>query len=574
MTPENKKNEKRNRFQRLSAIARVTLVRLVDGGARASGKLFPNEDPLPNCDVLAQHGPTQFLSPNDPDFTDNSDQDLGTGAQTLPGSEQNSLRIRDAANPVIPVWASNSVWYQVYPLGFFDCVLHNGHEEPPEDRISALALWFDYLEELGVGVVLFNPLFESDSHGYDTTDYFKIDRRLGTVDAFRKVVQELHSRNIRVVLDGVFNHTGRNHAAFLDCREHGLQSEYATWYKLRPGSSPCGDSFEYSAWEGHYGLPELNHDDPGVKQMIFDVARFWLADVGVDGWRLDVAHEISPTFWREFAEVCTAARTDTCLVGELIHGDYRRWVSRDVLHSATNYQLSHSLWHSVVDRNYFEFVHSLQRCQELYGGLHLLEFVGNHDVQRLTSRLQEPGDHVLAHGALLFAAGGMPCLYYGDEYGMKGLGTKDGGALNDADLRKPALAPQQLTAEGQTMIKAVALMLEIRRQYACFQQGRVTVLANSNEQLAVVREDENHIGLVLFNCSAHAVDGFPQYVGLDAASARLLGGKVLQRVLCFSNGRQVQTSGTAAVDKVNQLVVDGGFLPSSMAVYTSTTTKL
>eukprot|EP00854_Cymbomonas_tetramitiformis_P001300 gene1300-1887_t len=186
-------------------------------------------------------------------------------------------------SPNIPAWASSSVWYQIYPLGFFDCSPQNDHTEPQEDKLSALAAWYDYLEELGVGVILFNPLFESDSHGYDTTDYFDVDRRLGTVAAFRK--------------------------------------------------------------------------------MIFDVAHFWLADVGVDGWRLDVAHEIEPAFWREFAATCTAARPDVFLVGELIHGDYRRWVAKGVLHSATNYQLSHALWHSVVDRNYFELVHSMQRCQ-------------------------------------------------------------------------------------------------------------------------------------------------------------------------------------------------------------------
>ncbi|KAK3286409.1 hypothetical protein CYMTET_6037 [Cymbomonas tetramitiformis] len=166
-------------------------------------------------------------------------------------------------SPNIPAWASSSVWYQIYPLGFFDCSPQNDHTEPQEDKLSALAAWYDYLEELGVGVILFNPLFESDSHGYDTTDYFDVDRRLGTVAAFRKVVQELHARNIRVVLDGVFNHTGRNHKAFLDCREHGLQSEYATWYKLRSGNSLCGDSFDYDAWEGHYNLPELNLEHPG-----------------------------------------------------------------------------------------------------------------------------------------------------------------------------------------------------------------------------------------------------------------------------------------------------------------------
>jgi len=421
----------------------------------------------------------------------------------------------------MPAWAADSVWYQIFPLGYFDCAHANDHQGPTRSASEGLARLgdddtLDHLVSLGVGVVLLNPIVESDTHGYDTADFFEVDRRLGTTEDFRAAVKKIHARGIRIVLDGVFNHVGRNHFAFRDVRDKGQSSKYCGWFHLDfsdGASSPFGDSFGYDAWEGHADLPRLNLDHPDVVRHCHDVARFWLSDVGVDGWRLDVAHEISPAFWRGFRAACLEAKPDMVLVGELIHGDYTAYVAEGVLCSGTNYQLSWPLWHSLVDRNYYELVHSLERSQNLYGGLKLLEFLGNHDTPRLASRLGDlagRGGHELALGGLLLGTEGMPCLYYGDEYGMEGWGTKDGGEERDRDLRRPP--PTDPTDEQRRRSDACAALLALRRRAPVFSRGAVTVASNSNEQMVLARSaGEDGTAIIAFNCAEEAQDGLPDY---------------------------------------------------------------
>jgi glycosidase len=251
-----------------------------------------------------------------------------------------------------PEWFEQGVMYQIYPLGtpgeggggFFGGVpATNDLTTKPTQKLLLLRKWYEHIKTLGVTSIYFSPLFESETHGYDTVDYFMIDRRVGDLESFKAILRELHELGIKVILDGVFNHTGRMFFAFQEIVKAGAnweQCEYKDWYFISEGNSTYGDAFAYRSWEGHEELPELNVENEQVRQYLFKVAKFWL-QMGVDGWRLDVAHELPPAFWRDFRTACTEANPEHVLLGEVIHGDYNTWVGpgKGLLHSGTNYQV-------------------------------------------------------------------------------------------------------------------------------------------------------------------------------------------------------------------------------------------
>ena len=344
---------------------------------------------------------------------------------------------------VLPEWANDAVFYQIFPLGYFGAPTVNDQSAKMVPRLKQIRDHYKHFQELGIDAVYFSPLFESGTHGYDTFDYFEIDRRLGDVKLFKQIVKELHEIGIKVVLDGVFNHTGKGHFAFQDLMKNGASdSEFANWYHVGVRrwdyegwcDAKTGSSFSYDCWEGHPVLPRLNLDEPAVRNHIFDIAKFWLEEVGIDGWRLDVAHEIEPDFWREFRKVCDSVDKDCLTVGEMIHGNYNDWVGHDRLHSGTNYQMSHATWHSLNEHNYEYFYNALRRENNLFNGLKLVNFLGNHDVKRIASNLDNPAHYTHAMVVLTLMKG-IPCLYYGDEFGMEGTpedGTDEHSGGDDA----------------------------------------------------------------------------------------------------------------------------------------------
>jgi len=426
----------------------------------------------------------------------------------------------------IPEWAEDAVFYQIFPLGFFGAPSYNEASAPMVPRLALIVKHLDYLQKLGVTAVYFSPLFESDTHGYDTADYFQIDRRLGDVKLFKQVVDQCHARDIKVVLDGVFNHTGRRHFAFLDLQAKGPEkSEYANWYILGARQNDyegwCSVEegafgFSYDCWEGHAMLPRLNLAEPAVRNHIFDVARYWLKDIGIDGWRLDVAHEISPDFWREFRTVCDEIDPNCLLVGEMIHGNYNNWVGNDRLHSGTNYQLSRAIWNCLNEANYDELMTALLREYKLYGGITLLNFLGNHDVARIASMLHEPGHYKLATAHMMLLPG-VPCLYYGDELGMEGRpGEGDDPACGGDDaMRRPMLSPVPDESWPWCAAERLAIteqMIQIKKQNKAFQVGVMDVNActYTGQQFIFIREAPTQKGIVVTNAANESIDPWPE----------------------------------------------------------------
>jgi glycosidase len=424
------------------------------------------------------------------------------------------MRIPQQPAAWIPGWARSAIFYHIYPLGFFGAPRKNDHQGQPEPRLADLRRWVDHLAGLGVTALYFGPLFESGSHGYDTVDYFSIDRRLGDLALFREVLGELHGRGIRVILDGVFNHTGRGFFAFRDIQDKGRESRYAGWYHIDwAGDSPYGDGFAYRGWDGHAALPVLNHANPDVRSYLFEVARMWLADVGVDGWRLDVAYEIGPEFWWEFRRVCKAARPDCFLVGELIHGDLRKWAAPDLLDGATNYQLYKAIHSSLNGRNFWELGAVMDRAVHaewgLYRDIGLLNFLGNHDVTRILSLLDNPA-HVYPALIFLLTAPGIPCLYYGDEVGMRGR-KQDG----DAALRQPMPATREEWPDADgNLYRAVAALASIRRSHAALTYGRYATLSASATSFGFLRAHSREAAVIALN-SGSAPDHLDCPVGKE-----------------------------------------------------------
>jgi len=416
-----------------------------------------------------------------------------------------------------PEWFDQGLMYQIYPLGtpgtggggFFGGVpATNDGVSSPTQKILNLRKWYTHLKELGVTSIYFSPLFESETHGYDTIDYFSIDRRVGDLESFKTIVRELHELGIKVILDGVFNHTGRGFFAFqalLKAGKNWAKSEYKDWYFIAEGNSTFGDPFAYRSWEGHEELPELNVENAQVREHLFKVAKFWLGEVGVDGWRLDVAHELPPSFWRDFRTVCTEANPEHVLLGEVIHGDYNTWVgpTKGLLHSGTNYQLSKALWSSLKEHNFWELDSAIQRDLMLYREMSLVNFLSNHDVARVATQLEdEPLLNKLAHFMLLTFRG-TPCIYYGDEVGVKGC-KEDGDAALRMKMVDPDVASGEWPAGGKELYDFIAKLVAFRNLHPALVCGAHQPLYHQNNEMVYARRtpDGSELLVIAVNSAA------------------------------------------------------------------------
>lgn len=320
------------------------------------------------------------------------------------------------------MWAYESVFYQIYPMGFAGAPFENDGVQ--RHGILKVIDWIPHIKKLGCNAVYFSPVFESDTHGYNTRDYKKLDVRLGTNEEFKRVCDGLHASGIRVVLDGVFNHVGRGHFAFQDVLKNRENSRYLGWFNINLGGNDAwNDGLWYEGWEGNYDLVKLNLRNNEVVEYLFDCVRFWIEYFGIDGIRLDVAYCLDEDFMRHLRSFTDGLKEDFFLLGEAVHGDYNRLVNDGMLHSATNYECYKGIYSALNSMNLFEIVHSLMRQfgpeqWTLYKGKHMLSFVDNHDVSRIASVLTNPRHVPLAY-ALAFGMPGIPCVYYGSEWGFK-----------------------------------------------------------------------------------------------------------------------------------------------------------
>lgn len=393
------------------------------------------------------------------------------------------------------MWYDESVIYQIYPLGYVGAPQTN--DGTLEHRILRVIEHIPHYKKLGINAIYFCPIFESSTHGYDTKDYSKIDCRLGTNEDFALLSNKLHENGIKVIIDGVFNHVGREFFAFRDVIENKYNSVYKDWFYINfDGNTAYNDGFYYEGWEGHYELVKLNLDNPSVREYLFGCIRGWFNEFKIDGIRLDVAYMLNKDFIRELRQVINSISGDIFLVGEMIHGDYNTIVAENMLHSATNYECYKGIFSSFNDMNMFEISYSLNRqfgseswC--LYTGKNMVSFVDNHDVARIHTALKDK-DHIPLAFGLLFTMPGIPCIYYGSEWG------EESEKIPGQDI---LLRPEVVEPKYTKLTEYISKLCAIRTTNPALAYGNLTNIHVNNPQYVFERKFEDRRVVVMLNAA-------------------------------------------------------------------------
>jgi len=347
-----------------------------------------------------------------------------------------------------------TIWWHVYPLSALGAPIRETHDAAP--RLRNLDPWLDYLIELGCNGLLLGPIFASATHGYDTLEHMRIDDRLGTDDDFDHLISACRNRGINVMLDGVFNHVARTHPWVAE----GL----------------AGDT----DWEGHGELATLHHGEEQVKQAVTDIMLHWLRR-GIAGWRLDVAYSVPPEFWRDVLARVREEFPDALILGEVIHGDYTDIAQAGTMDSVTQYELWKGIWSSLHDENFWELDHALGRHQTIASKTLPNTFIGNHDVDRIASKVGQ--EKAILALAILMSVAGMPSIYYGDEQGFEGLRTE---GFSADDSVRPALpaSPEELSPLGNWIYAEYQKLIGVRRRNQWLTRATTEVLDKSNETIS------------------------------------------------------------------------------------------
>ncbi|MGN0367800.1 MAG: alpha-amylase family glycosyl hydrolase [Wujia sp.] len=450
-------------------------------------------------------------------------------------------------------WYDEAVFYHIYPLGLTGAPKENTYGEP-EHRLKDVFPWIAHIKEIGCNAIYIGPLFESVGHGYETTDYKKLDSRLGTNADLTEFVKRCHKQGIRVILDGVFNHTGRDFFAFKDIQKNRENSQYKDWYCNVNfwGNNEYNDGFSYENWGGYNLLVKLNQHNPAVRDYICDVIRFWVSEFDIDGIRLDAADVLDFNYMKALRQVANEVKPDFWLMGEVIHGDYTRWVNEGTLHSVTNYQLHKALYSGHNDHNYFEIAHTVKRLYDM-GGINLYNFVDNHDVERIYTKLNNKAHFVPVH-ILMYTLPGVPSIYYGSEFGIEGRKEK----FSDDSLR-PALNLEDYkdAVHNNPYTKVIAALGKVRQETPAISYGNYQELVLTNRQYAFSRNFEGSCAVVAVNNDDAAVslslgvcaDG--EYVGvLSGSHVMAQGGRINVTIEANSGDIFVPASANVKVEAV------------------------
>ncbi len=398
-------------------------------------------------------------------------------------------------------WFHETQFYHIYPLGFCGAPANNDFGLSPVNRLNKILEWTEHIKSLGVNALYLGPVFESTSHGYDTKDYYWIDRRLGDNESFKELINELHRNGIKIILDGVFNHVGREFWAFKDLLENKNNSSYSNWFAGLNfnTTSPFNDPFSYEGWNGHYNLVKLNLNNHDLKAHLFNAVRTWINEFDIDGLRLDAADCIDMNFLSELSLFTKELKEDFFLIGEVIHGDYRKWVNDKTLDSVTNYECYKGLFSSLNDKNYFEIAYALNRQfgkRGIYKDLPLYNFADNHDVTRILSQLKNKANIYPLYN-LLYTMPGIPSIYYGSEAGIEGIKIKE----SDLPLR-PCIELSDIYENNHSEIKQVISKLSgIRKNSGALKNGSYKQIFVDHQQFVFMRESESETMIIALNSS-------------------------------------------------------------------------
>ena len=411
--------------------------------------------------------------------------------------------------------------YHIFPLG---ALRNTSGDNPkvnasyvPRRNICELSSLIPHLQSLRVDSILLGPIFKSETHGYDVTDMYHLDPRLGNDEDLKIMVRDFHNAGLHVFFDAVWNHSSRHHFAYRDLREKGQNSTYAGWYRNPRFNTPnlCGDSFTVDCWAGFQELPAFNLRNPEVERELIHNAEYWMDEFGIDGIRIDAAEDMDLEFLRHLASACHQKRPDFWMMGEVVFGDPRRWLEAG-LNSVTNYQTYKSCWSSLNDGNMFELAYNLnQFFDDKNGtckGARLQLFNENHDTNRIYSQLKNKQDNFVQH-LLFYTLPGVPTLYYGEEFGLD---AKKGGS-DDWNLRPPmymesghirfdnypksanALPEMSNSANQENLLSEIRHLASVHLDCTALREGGYQQEFVHSQQFAFWRTHQNGDALVLIN---------------------------------------------------------------------------
>jgi len=366
-------------------------------------------------------------------------------------------------------WFQDALIYHIYTLSLAKkpdentAPFFNNYSEI-RNTTAEIEKWIPHIKGMGFNTVLFSPVFKSRTHGYDVTDYFEIDNRIGTNSDFQALVKRMHDNGLRVLLDCVFNHSGRDFFAFKELQNHNMN--FYSWYSSVDFNrhSPMGDPFNYDTWSGHYELPKFNLKNNDVKEYLLNSARFWIDTFDIDGMRLDAADVLDKSFMSDLRRVTEEKKNDFWLMGEVVHGNYTNWVNAETLHSVTNYILYKSLFSSHNNNNIYELAYCLSSSVP-DNGKPLYTFLDNHDQPRISSNVSDPA-HLNTLYALLFTLPGIPSVYYGSEWGFTGV--KENGC--DQTLR-PYINIDKCSDYSTDLTAFISKLLLLRQKEKALKYG-------------------------------------------------------------------------------------------------------
>ncbi len=395
---------------------------------------------------------------------------------------------------------NESVIYNIYPLGF--CGAPRENDGQLVYRLDKIYDCIEHFKKMNINVIVFNPLFESSKHGYDTIDYRKVDCRLGDNNSFKKICDTLHKNGIKIMLDGVFNHVGRDFFAFKDVQRNLQNSRYCSWFQNLNfgGYSPAGDPFWYEGWSGHYDLVKLNLYNDEVVNYLLDSVRFWIDEFDIDGLRLDAADCVDLGFFKRLRAACKSKKPDFWLYGEIIHGDYNRWANNETLDSVTNYECYKGLYSSHNEHNYFEIAHSFGRQfgnGGIYRNIYTYNFVDNHDVNRIASTVRDK-NHLNNIYTMMYTMPGVPSIYYGSEFAVEGKRTHN----SDYDLR-PCLDLNNVPNANYDLFEHIVKLGKIRLAVEALKYGNFENVNIMNEKLVFKRWTDKQTVFIAFNLTNH-----------------------------------------------------------------------
>lgn len=408
---------------------------------------------------------------------------------------------------LVPQWAKNKVVYQIFPSRFATTknVPDNqwyktpiSHKDNLQGDIRGIINHLDHIKELGIDIIYMTPLFKSDScHKYDTIDYYKIDESFGTNQDFKELVEKAHQMDIKIILDGVFNHTSPKFFAFQDIQKNEEKSKYLDWYfiedfplKFQWGTKPNFKTFAYFG-----GMPKLNVKNPEVADYFCEVGKYWIKNYDVDGWRLDVADEISHKFWKRFRQEIKSVKPDALIVGEIWHyaGDF---LEGDEWDSVMNYPF-YSAIQDFVAKGTITATQFIQRLDFLRGNLNnqvipiLLNLIDSHDTARFLHQCNENKSKQKLAASIQLLFPGMPMIYYGDEFGLTG--------AHDPDCRRGMLWKDDL--QDKNMFEWYKSLIKIRKTYPCITEGKTIYSFTDDEKgiIILTKELENKKITMIFH---------------------------------------------------------------------------